>query len=30
MTQDQVQDYAKRRNISIDEANKWLNPNITD
>ena len=30
MIQDQVQDYAKRRNISIDEANKWLNPNITD
>ena len=30
MTQDQVLDYAKRRNISIDEANKWLNPNITD
>ena len=30
MTQDQVQDYAKRRNISIDEANKWLNPNINE
>jgi 5-methyltetrahydrofolate--homocysteine methyltransferase len=30
MTQDQVLDYAKRRDISIDEANKWLNPNITD
>ena len=30
ITTDQVEDYAKRRNISIDEANKWLNPNITD
>ena len=28
--QDQVEDYAKRRNISIDEAVKWLNPNIAD
>jgi len=27
---DQVQDYAKRRNISIEEATKWLNPNIAD
>ena len=30
ITQDQVEDYAKRRNISIEEANKWLNPNIRD
>lgn len=27
---DQVIDYAKRRNISTDLAKKWLNPNITD
>ena len=30
ITTDQVEEYAKRRNISIDEANKWLSPNITD
>ena len=23
---DQLEDYAKRRNISIDKAKKWLNP----
>lgn len=28
--EDQVADYAKRRNISIEEATKWLNPNIAD
>lgn len=28
--EDQVADYAKRRNISIEEAAKWLNPNIAD
>jgi 5-methyltetrahydrofolate--homocysteine methyltransferase len=28
--EDQVQDYAKRRNISIEEATKWLGPNIAD
>ncbi len=28
--EDQVIDYAKRRNISTDEAMKWLNPNIAD
>ncbi len=27
---DQVQDYAQRRNISIEEAKKWLAPNIAD
>ena len=27
---DQVIDYAKRRNISTEVANKWLNPNIAD
>ncbi|MFY0603017.1 MAG: methionine synthase [Flavobacteriaceae bacterium] len=30
ITQDQVKNYAKRRNITIEEANKWLNPNITE
>lgn len=28
--QDQVEDYAKRRRISIEEAMKWLSPNIAD
>ena len=28
--EDQVTDYAKRRNISTEEATKWLNPNIAD
>ena len=28
--EDQVIDYAKRRNISTDLAMKWLNPNIAD
>jgi 5-methyltetrahydrofolate--homocysteine methyltransferase len=28
ITKDQVEDYSKRRNISIEEAEKWLNPNI--
>ncbi|MFP5438620.1 MAG: methionine synthase [Bacteroidia bacterium] len=27
---DQVEDYARRRNVSIEVANKWLNPNIAD
>ncbi|QYS91529.1 DUF559 domain-containing protein [Flavobacterium covae] len=27
--QDQVEDYAKRRGISIEEATKWLAPNIS-
>ncbi|MBK0370623.1 methionine synthase [Flavobacterium agrisoli] len=28
--EDQVKDYAKRRNISDELATKWLNPNIAD
>jgi 5-methyltetrahydrofolate--homocysteine methyltransferase len=28
--EDQVIDYAKRRNISTEKAMKWLNPNIAD
>lgn len=28
--QDQVEDYAKRRNISIETARKWLGPNISE
>lgn len=27
---DQVADYAKRRNISIETATKWLAPNIAE
>ncbi len=27
---DQVADYAKRRNISLEEASKWLGPNINE
>ena len=27
---DQVKDYSKRREISIEKATKWLNPNIND
>ncbi len=30
ITDDQLEDYAKRRNISIDNARKWLNPNLAD
>lgn len=30
ITQDQVIDYSKRRGISIEEAQKWLNPNIAN
>ena len=30
ITKDQLTDYATRRNISIEEAHKWLNPNITE
>ncbi|UGS24020.1 methionine synthase [Flavobacterium channae] len=27
---DQIEDYAKRRNISIEQAEKWLSPNLAD
>ena len=27
---DQILDYARRRNISVTEARKWLNPNLAD
>ena len=30
INEDQVKDYAKRRNISTSEATKWLSPNIAD
>ena len=30
ITGDQLKDYAKRRNISEDEARKWLNPNLAE
>jgi 5-methyltetrahydrofolate--homocysteine methyltransferase len=29
ITEDQLKDYAKRRNISEDEATKWLSPNLS-
>jgi len=25
---DQVEDYAKRRGVSLEQAEKWLRPNI--
>ena len=28
ITEDQLKDYARRRNISTEEARKWLNPNL--
>ena len=28
--QDQVQDFAERKNIKLEEAQKWLAPNIVD
>lgn len=30
ITEDQLKDYAKRRGITIDNAKKWLNPNLAD
>jgi 5-methyltetrahydrofolate--homocysteine methyltransferase len=30
ITEDQLLDYSQRRNISIDEATKWLRPNLND
>ena len=27
---DQLEDYAKRRNLSLEEATKWLRPNLAD
>jgi len=30
ITKDQLQDYAYRREISLEEAKKWLNPNLQD
>jgi 5-methyltetrahydrofolate--homocysteine methyltransferase len=29
ITEDQLHNYAERRNISTEEAKKWLNPNLT-
>jgi 5-methyltetrahydrofolate--homocysteine methyltransferase len=28
--EDQVRDFSERKNISLEKANKWLNPNIAD
>ncbi len=30
ITEDQLKDYAKRRGVSLEEAEKWLNPNLAD
>ena len=30
ITEDQLVDYSKRRHINIEEARKWLNPNLTE
>ncbi|RZV69349.1 MAG: methionine synthase, partial [Flavobacteriaceae bacterium] len=30
ITEDQVKDYSKRRNISVEESKKWLNPNLVN
>ncbi|WP_083265022.1 methionine synthase [Urechidicola croceus] len=30
INQDQVTDFAKRKNMPLEEAQKWLNPNIVD
>lgn len=30
ITQDQVTDFASRKGVSLEEAQKWLNPNIVD
>ena len=30
ITEDQLQDYANRRQIPLNEARKWLNPNLQD
>ena len=29
ITEDQLEDYAKRRKISKEDAAKWLNPNLS-
>jgi 5-methyltetrahydrofolate--homocysteine methyltransferase len=28
--EDQLVDYSKRRGIALEEARKWLNPNLTE
>ena len=30
ITEDQLEDYAKRRKISKEDAEKWLGPNLVD
>jgi 5-methyltetrahydrofolate--homocysteine methyltransferase len=30
ITEDQLEDYAKRRGVSTEEAQKWLNPNLSE
>ena len=28
--EDQLQDYAERKNLKLEEARRWLSPNLTD
>ncbi|NHW22425.1 hypothetical protein HA072_25655, partial [Escherichia coli] len=30
ITEDQLEDYANRKNISIEKARKWLTPNLSE
>ena len=30
ITKDQLNDYRQRRNISVEEAEKWLRPNLNE
>jgi len=30
ITEEQVKDFSVRKNMSLDEAKKWLNPNLVD
>ena len=30
ITEDQLVDYSKRRQIHLEEARKWLNPNLAE
>ncbi len=30
ITEDQVKDFAERKNLSLEEAKKWLNPNLAE
>ena len=30
ISEDQLKDYAKRKNINLEEARKWLRPNLSE